>query len=73
MDKKVVNEKKPSALGRIGNLLMIPEVGVLLPILILCIVTTILKPKFLTWKYFSGIFMGCIFIGVEAIGQAFVK
>ena len=73
MDKKVVNEKKPSALGRIGNLLMIPEVGVLLPILILCIVTTILKPKFLTWKYFSGIFMGCIFIGVEAIGQAFVQ
>lgn len=73
MDKKVVNTKKPSALGKLGNLLMIPEVGVLVPILILCIVTTILKPKFLTWKYFSGIFMGCIFIGVEAIGQAFVQ
>ena len=73
MEKKVVNTKKPSALGRIGNVLMIPEVGVLIPILILCIVTTILKPKFLTWKYFSGIFMGCIFIGVEAIGQAFVQ
>jgi len=73
MDKKVVNAKKPSALGKIGNLLMIPEVGVLVPILILCVVTTILKPKFLTWKYFSGIFMGCIFIGVEAIGQAFVQ
>ena len=43
MDKKVVNAKKPSALGKLGNLLMIPEVGVLVPILILCVVTTILK------------------------------
>lgn len=73
MENKTINNRKPSALGRIGNVLMIPEVGVLVPILILCIVTTILKPKFLTWKYFSGIFMGCIFIGVEAIGQAFVQ
>lgn len=73
MENKVVNNRKPSALGRIGNVLMIPEVGVLIPILILCIVTTILKPKFLTWKYFSGILMGCVFIGVEAIGQAFVQ
>lgn len=73
MENKTVNNRKPSALGRIGNVLMIPEVGVLLPILILCVVTTILKPKFLTWKYFSGILMGCVFIGVEAIGQAFVQ
>ena len=73
MENKTVNTRKPSALGRIGNILMIPEVGVLIPILILCVVTTILKPNFLTWKYFSGILMGCIFIGVEAIGQAFVQ
>ncbi|MBQ8505896.1 MAG: ABC transporter permease [Clostridia bacterium] len=73
MEKKTVNTQKPSALGRVGNVLMIPEVGVLVPILILCVVTTILKPNFLTWKYFSGILMGCIFIGVESIGQAFVQ
>lgn len=31
------------------KLLLTPEIGILIPILILCVVTTILKPNFLTW------------------------
>lgn len=73
MENKTINQKKASSGRGILDVLMMPEIGVLIPILILCVVTTILKPNFLTWKYFSSILMGCIFIGAEAIGQAFVQ
>lgn len=57
-----------SALSRF---LLNPEVGVLIPIVILSIVTTSIKPSFFTWKYFSSILMGSIFIGAAAMGEAF--
>lgn len=73
MENKIVKTQKLSFGARALDFFLKPEIGVLIPILILCVITTILKPNFLTWKYFSGIFMGCIFIGVEAIGQGFVQ
>ena len=73
MESKVINNRKVSSGKGLLDIMMMPEIGVLIPILVLCIVTTIIKPNFLTWKYFSSILMGCIFIGVESIGQAFVQ
>ncbi len=49
-----------------------PEIGVLIPIVILCVITASLNKNFLTWKYFSSILMGSIFIGAATLGQAFV-
>jgi Ribose/xylose/arabinose/galactoside ABC-type transport systems, permease components len=53
------------------SILLTPEVGVLIPIVVLCVITTSIKPNFLTWKYFASILKGCIFIGAAALGQAF--
>ena len=69
--------KKPVNTGarRSGDLavriLLTPEVGILIPIVVLCIITVSIKPSFLTWKYFSSILRGSIFIGAAALGQAF--
>ena len=72
MDAKVTKreKKKGSLLARI---LLTPEVGVLIPILILCVITTGIKPKFMTWKYLSSILKGCVFIGAASLGQAFIS
>ena len=53
------------------SILLTPEVGVLIPIIVLCVITTSIKPNFLTWKYFASILKGCIFIGAAALGQSF--
>ena len=53
------------------RILLTPEVGILIPIVVLCIITVSIKPSFLTWKYFSSILRGSIFIGAAALGQAF--
>ena len=39
--------------------------------MILCVVTAFINKNFMTWKYFSGIFMGSIFIGAASLGQGF--
>jgi ribose transport system permease protein len=57
-------------LGAKWRVLLTPEVGVLIPILLVVIVTTILKPAFLTRRYISSIMVGSVFIGVCSIGQA---
>ncbi len=59
--------------GSLGmRLILTPEIGVLIPILILGIVTSFLNKNFLTWKYFSSILMGSIFIGAAALGEGLV-
>ena len=63
-------ELKHKKLGARWRVLLTPEVGVIIPILILVIVTTILKPTFLTRRYISSILVGSVFIGVCSIGQA---
>lgn len=52
------------------QLLLIPEVGVFIPILILVIFTASLNENFLTWRYISSILTGSIFIGAAALGQS---
>ena len=70
MDKRAKqNARTPRDV--IAGILLTPEVGVLIPIVILCVVTTSIKPNFWTWKYFASILKGCIFIGAAAIGQSF--
>ena len=54
------------------KLLLTPEIGILIPILILCVVTTILKPNFLTWRYISSILVGRVFIGAATMGESLV-
>jgi ribose transport system permease protein len=49
-----------------------PEIGVLIPIVLLCVVTALLAPDFLTWKYISSILTGSIFIGACALGEGLV-
>lgn len=49
-----------------------PEVGVLIPILILVVVTSWINPNFMTWKYISSILTGLIFIGAAALGEGLV-
>ena len=53
------------------SILLTPEVGILIPIVVLCVVTVSINSNFLTWKYFSSILRGSIFIGAAALGQAF--
>ncbi len=63
-------EKK---LGWGYRIFLSPEIGVLIPILLLCIVTAILKPKdFLTWPFIASILTGSIFIGACSLGEALV-
>ncbi len=57
----------------IARILLTPEVGVLIPIVILCVVTSSINKNFFTWKYFSSILMGSIFIGAASLGQAFAS
>jgi len=59
--------------GNIGmKILLNPEIGVMIPILILCVVTSFLNKNFFTWKYISSILVGSVFIGAAALGQGVV-
>lgn len=70
MEKKAAQNKRKT--GEIlTNVFLTPEIGVLIPIVILCVVTSFINKNFMTWKYFSGIFMGSIFIGAASLGQGF--
>ena len=71
MERKAVQREKYTVKDILARILLTPEIGVLIPIVILCVVTASMTNKFMTWKYFSSIFRGCIFIGAASIGQAF--
>ncbi|MDO4548007.1 MAG: ABC transporter permease [Clostridia bacterium] len=59
--------------NRLGmRVLLTPEIGVLIPIVILCVITSSLNKNFFTWRYFSSILTGSIFIGAAALGQGFI-
>lgn len=57
--------------GTWSKILLNPEVGVLIPIIILSVITTSIKPAFFTWKYFTSILTGMIFIGAASMGEGF--
>ncbi|MGI6162169.1 MAG: ABC transporter permease [Christensenellales bacterium] len=54
------------------RIFLTPEVGVLIPILILSAVTAWINPSFLTWRYIASILTGSIFIGAAALGEGLV-
>lgn len=56
--------------GAALDVLLMPEIGVLLPILVLCVVTASINQRFLTWSYISSILTGSIFIGAAALGES---
>jgi ribose transport system permease protein len=49
-----------------------PEIGVLLPIIILVVITASINSNFLKWQYISTILTGSIFIGAAALGEGLV-
>lgn len=71
MDKTKRSDSRRNA-SPVARILLTPEIGVLIPIVILCVVTTMINKNFFTWKYFSSILTGSVFIGVASLGQAFV-
>ena len=70
MDKAIKRESRKGG-DLAARVLLTPEIGVLIPIVILCVVTSAINKTFFTWRYFSSIFMGSIFIGAASLGQAF--
>lgn len=54
------------------RLLMAPEIGILIPTLIIMAVTASINNSLLTWKYFSTILTGCIFIGMASLAESLV-
>lgn len=70
--RQATNELRRRSGGVAARILLTPEVGVLIPIIIVCIITSSIKKNFFTWQYFASIFTGCIYIGAAALGQGFV-
>lgn len=54
------------------QLLMTPEIGILIPIIIIMGVTASINNSLLTWRYFSTILTGSIFIGTAALAESLV-
>lgn len=71
MQKEISTDKKTFAYTA-KNILLSPEITVLIPIIILSVITTINNPKFLSWGNFSVMFRSLIYLGLIAIGQALV-
>lgn len=68
-------EKSIEQKRKIQNIKMFflrPEVALFVPIILLCIYTQSQKPNFLTWRYFSSIFMASSYIGTATIGIAII-
>jgi len=68
----MANNENRKKLNLSWRILLTPEVGVLIPILVLVIFTTIMNPSFLTRRYISSILIGSVFIGVCSLGEALV-
>jgi ribose transport system permease protein len=71
MQRELTTDKRSFATTA-KNIFLSPEITVLIPIIILCVVTTIDNPKFLSWGNFSVMFRSLIYLGLVAIGQALV-
>jgi ribose/xylose/arabinose/galactoside ABC-type transport system permease subunit len=69
LNKPALTEKK---MGWGYRVFLTPEVGVMMPILILIVVTSWINPNFLTWKYIASILTGLIFIGAASLAEGIV-
>ena len=62
------NKKKNTFL----KIILRPEIGILIPILILCVFTALSNKNFLTWNYISSILTASVYIGVAALGASLI-
>ncbi len=72
MDTKAATKEMKQRGSLALKVFLTPEVGTLIPILILSIVTGMLNQTFFTWKYISSILRDSIFIGTAALAQGVV-
>ncbi|MCL1855448.1 MAG: ABC transporter permease [Clostridia bacterium] len=72
MDANIAEKDLRRRSGIGTKILLNPEIGVMIPILILCVVTTSINSNFLTWKYISSILIGSVFIGAAALGESVI-
>lgn len=69
---QATSEMKKRNGGLPVRLLMTPEIGILIPILIIMAVTASINESLLTWRYFSTILTGSIFIGMASLSESLV-
>ena len=68
----VANKKTNKVLVKLIRTILTPEIGMLIPIIIVCLLTNNANPVFLTWKFFSKLLVNSVPIGMMALGQALV-
>ncbi len=68
METKVKEQK----LGFGYRLFLSPEVGVLIPVVIMCVITTILNPAFIKWTNLSYIIETGMYVGFLALGESLI-
>ena len=69
---QATREMKKRGGGLAIQFFMSPEIGILIPIVIIMAITASINKSLLTWKYFSSILTGSIFIGMAALAQSLV-
>ncbi len=68
--EKNLEQKNRLSLGY--RLFLSPEVGILIPVVIMCVVATIANPKFLVWGNLSYIIESGMYVGLLALGEAII-
>ena len=68
----VAKKKTSKVLVKLVRTILTPEIGMLIPIIIVCVLTNNANPVFLTWKFFSKLLVNSVPIGMMALGQALV-
>ncbi len=68
----VAKKKTNKVLVKLVRTILTPEIGMLIPIIIVCVLTNNANPVFLTWKFFSKLLVNSVPIGMMALGQALV-
>lgn len=68
MNEQAIKKSQTSVLGR---LVRTDEFGVLIPLIIIVVVTTVLRPAFLSVGNFSSMFTQLTFIALTALGASF--
>lgn len=72
-EAKPESTPKPQSLGgRLRGVLSVPEVGVLIPLILLSLLFYALKPVFLSANNIAAILRAVSFVGIIAIGQTFL-
>ena len=66
-----MRKEKTGRFARLRVLAERPEIGILIPLLLIMAVTAVINPNFMTAKNFSSVFKSIPFIAVVTLGAAF--